>query len=394
MDEALGGMNVAAFVCMVAVEVVGLAANCLVLLIVLATAVLRDNTTYVLVLSLAFTELLATLTVLPLALAAYHAQAWPLGDALCALQGFLETFCMSMSIFSLCAISIERFYFIKWPMHYAAHMSMSKAVGAMLAVAALALLLALCPLLGWSEYAFDHLKSTCTFRHDAGFLVTVGVMCFVLPGGVMMTMYYGIYRVAKQSACQVQPSIALASHTAVNPSCEMDRDSGVPSTDGNLSDPGDEEPEDASGHGHSHWKAIRTLVTIVTFFLALWGPYFVLCFMTATGHVPAHSAYVASTWLGFTSYAVNPFVYGFLNRNIREAMAALYERLKQGTAGTRDSAQHDDDDIAAADNEDFFQFLERTSSVPNETLQVLDVKALPVLMRTHDTPPPHTHGPH
>ncbi|RUS86017.1 hypothetical protein EGW08_006229 [Elysia chlorotica] len=71
----------------------------------------------------------------------------------------------------------------------------------------------------------------------------------------------------------------------------------------------------------SHAKAFKTLLAIVLTHLFLWCPFFVCQLHQLRTHRPlAISLDVAVTWLSFLSYAVNPCLYGCLNRGIREEL--------------------------------------------------------------------------
>jgi hypothetical protein len=78
-----------------------------------------------------------------------------------------------------------------------------------------------------------------------------------------------------------------------------------------------------------HLKAAKTLLMLLMAYLALWGPYFILHLYGITHGVlydPGTTELVA-LWLGFTSFAVNPFLYGWMNKAIREELVSLYRRL-------------------------------------------------------------------
>ena len=398
-EEGPLDMNIPALICMILIELTAVLANIAVITIVLATTLLRENITYVFVLSLAITDLLISLTVLPLTIAAYIDMSWMLGNTMCVVQGILGTVFTVGSIFSICAISVERFYFIKWPMHYSAHMSMKKALCVLVILAIVAVIFGVLPLLGWGHYAYDNRKSYCTFMNSAEYAITLGVMCFAVPGTVTLCMYYGIYRVAKKTACQIQPTTRSTVAPIEGSSAGTDRDSGVSVTpeskpdttviDIDLFDGEDEGDEENATPQQSHWKAIRTLFIIIMLFLALWGPYFTVLFYTAAGNIVNHGVYLATTWLAFSTHAVNPLVYGLLNRNIRDSMIAMWQRLRERRITQQSPSPPPDGN--APDCEDFFQFLERTSSIPNDTIQTLDVQNLPNLPSLVEVNSCHSH---
>lgn len=128
----------------------------------------------------------------------------------------------------------------------------------------------------------------------------------------------------------------------------------------------------------NHLKAFRTLMFIVISYLVLWSPYFV-CQLYELGHHEdvSESIELLVTWLSFLSYAVNPCLYGLMNRSIREELAHLLKScgrlfccgFSNGRVTCRRPCQKDlkddhedmgEDDLDGAEN--FYQFLQRTQA--------------------------------
>ena len=75
---------------------------------------------------------------------------------------------------------------------------------------------------------------------------------------------------------------------------------------------------------------------------------------------PADHAEKAVVWIGFVTFASNAFVYGWMNRAIRDALRdTVNARPGRCARGRARLSQV----LGAGDAEDFFQFLERTSNV-------------------------------
>ena len=88
-------------------------------------------------------------------------------------------------------------------MHHAAHMSVGKTVVAVLLVWMWAGVMAALPLLGLGSYEFRQRRYHCSFSWHRMYVGLVVTFCFLLPGLVLVTMYLGIFRVARQAATQV-----------------------------------------------------------------------------------------------------------------------------------------------------------------------------------------------
>jgi len=117
------------------------------------------------------------------------------------------------------------------------------------------------------------------------------------------------------------------------------------------------------------WKAAVTLLFVLLTFLPLWSPNFAYTLYLvvernrqALDRGPtADHVETAVVWIGFATFAINAFVYGWMNRAIRDAMretvAAAVGRCTREAQGRTMLSQV----LGAGDAEDFFQFLERMS---------------------------------
>ena len=123
-----------------------------------------------------------------------------------------------------------------------------------------------------------------------------------------------------------------------------------------------------------HLKAAKTLLLLLAAYAVLWGPYFILHLHGVSLGLEEAPGELAALWLGFGSFAVNPFLYGWMNKAIREELIALHRRLCCSRwrccmccccccpQGSRE--QTAEDLLQGPSNEDFLQFLERTSQAP------------------------------
>lgn len=137
--------------------------------------------------------------------------------------------------------------------------------------------------------------------------------------------------------------------------------------------------QEQSMAGHrdaSRRRALAALTVILATFTALWSPYFVVNLHLASidrrrdeGAVPAllssRTAWaleLTTRWLGLSSAAVNVFVYGWMNRSIREKLSATAQELHRFLGHQLLGIKRPSDLDLEVGNEDFFEFLERTST--------------------------------
>nr|XP_021152128.1 probable G-protein coupled receptor isoform X2 [Columba livia] len=106
-------------------------------------------------------------------------------------------------------------------------------------------------------------------------------------------------------------------------------------------------------------KAIVTLVLIVGQFLCCWLPFFAfhLHSSVAAGTVGGGHGEMVVTWIAYSSFAINPFFYGLLNRQIREELARLRRSCLNRPLGQEICLSVSE----ASVQENFLQFLQRAT---------------------------------
>ncbi|WAR12590.1 OX2R-like protein, partial [Mya arenaria] len=104
--------------------IVGVLGNVLVCFSVWRNREMR-TTTNIFMVNLSVADLTVLLLLLPTALVADVTETWLIGTTMCKLSISLGTMCISVSILTLCAISIERWYAICRPLSF--HSSFQRA---------------------------------------------------------------------------------------------------------------------------------------------------------------------------------------------------------------------------------------------------------------------------
>ncbi|XP_077459442.1 putative G-protein coupled receptor [Stigmatopora argus] len=279
----------------------------------------------------------------------------------CQVYLFLNVFLICLSILTITAISVERYFYIVHPMRYEVKMTIHLAIGVMVLIWIKSLLLALFTLFGWPAYghqssiAAAHCSLHASHSRLRGvFAVLYSVLCFLLPSVIIFTVYCAVYKVARSAALQQVPAVSTWASTILdkNRSCSISSQTTMIHTSRSV--PQRLSPERAFTGG----KAALTLVFIVGQFLICWLPYFIFHLqMSLTGsmHSPGDLE-EAVNWLAFSSFAVNPFFYGLLNRQIREELVK-FRRCCLTQPVDFAISSHD-----GSLQENFLQFIQRTSS--------------------------------
>ncbi|XP_053724632.1 probable G-protein coupled receptor [Synchiropus splendidus] len=337
----------------VTLNVLALVANTAVLLAVVKAPHLRK---FVFVCHLCAVDLLCAVLLMPLGIVSsslYFADV-VFTILQCQIYLFLKVLLMAASIFTITAISVERYYYIVHPMHYEVKMTLRLTAAVVVLVWVASVLLGLSTTFGWP--ACDGISAAqCSLiwshrDHREIFSVLFSVTCFCLPAVVIFSVYCNVYKVARVAAHQHGPlpswthpptknrSDSINSHTTIITSRSAPR-------------------RMVCGHTLGGGKAALTLMLIVGQFLICWLPYFAFhIHMTIdpTSGIPEDFE-DSVTWLAYSSFAINPFFYGLLNRQIREELWKLrncYSRRPVEPA----VSSHD-----GSGPENFLQFLHRTS---------------------------------
>ncbi|NXS36188.1 DRD5 protein, partial [Pomatostomus ruficeps] len=287
--------------------------NALVCAAVLRFPHLRSSVTNLFVVSLAVSDLLVAVLVMPWRAVADVLGFWPFG-AFCDIWVALDIMCCTASILHLCLISVERSRAIA-----SSHGGVTRrAAFVTIAVAwLLSLLLSFVPVqlrwhkeqlsgerLGWNG---SEQGGSCDPRLSPAYAIASSLVSFYIPILVTLGTYGRLFRVARRQLRRVS-SLERAKGPARSPGTSL-RSSLQKET-----------------------KVLRTLSVIVGAFVCCWLPFFVLnCLVPfcdperqAQGVPPCASGTVlgAVTWLGWANSALNPVIYAF-NAEFRRAFTSL-----------------------------------------------------------------------
>lgn len=275
----------------------------------------------------------------------------------CQVYIFLNVFLICASILTITAISIERYYYIIHPMRYEVKMTINLAIAVMIFIWIKSILLALITLFGWPAYGNQSSISAahCSLHWSHSnlrkvFAIIFSVLCFLVPSIVIVAVYCNVYKVARLAALQHVPMPSWAT----NPKQRSDSINSQTTIIAARTLAPRLTPERIFGGS----KAALTLVLIVGQFVVCWLPYFSfhLHLSLNTSLKSPEDLEEAVTWLAYSSFAMNPFFYGLLNRQIREELAKLRRCYATRPADLGGSSHE------GSAQENFLQFLQRTTT--------------------------------
>lgn len=281
----------------------------------------------------------------------------------CRLYVFLNAFLISASIFTVTVISIERYFYIVHPMRYEARMTPWVSAAVMGLVWVVSTLLGLATVFGWPNYGSrSSIAAThCSLHwshsgHRRMFAILFCAVCFCVPSAIILAVYANVYKVAHTAARDRGPIPSWPMPTP-HPKCRSDSINSQTTIITTRTSVRRNQIPRRKKRTLVGWKAAITLAIIVGHFLLCWLPYFAFHLHLSLGfsHSDFEEAEGLVTWLAYSTFALNPFFYGLLNRQIREELCKMLlccrstgRPMRGATSGHERSGQ-----------EDFFHFLHR-----------------------------------
>ncbi|XP_053316247.1 trace amine-associated receptor 4-like [Spea bombifrons] len=265
-----------------------------------------------LILSLAITDFLLGLVVMPYSMVRSVTSCWYFGDLFCKLHSSFDMMLSTTSIFHLFFISLDRYYAVCHPLHYYRKITFS--------------VIEMCLFISWSFpcfYSFGVVLSnvimegledkmlsscigSCILIFNKYWAVISSSLTFFMPGTIMIGIYIHIFSIARKHAkiTHSQPNY-MGSNTKSTMSPKVES------------------------------KAAKTLSLVMGVFILCWLPFF-----TATVVDPfmnfsvSEDLYNMVLWLGYFNSAVNPIIYALFYRWFQKS----FRFIINGTIFKKDSS--------------------------------------------------------
>ena len=180
------------------IALAALVGNTLVVLSVFTNKALR-TVTNCFVVSLAISDLLVAVLVLPLHIKIELTGTWQLGVLFCDLWVLCDVMLCTASILNLCCISVDRYFAITRPLLYATKRSKKLACIMIAIVWVLAVCITCPPVFGWQEPGRGDDDAVCHLTQRPGYVIYSAMGSFYVPLFVMLFVYARIFQVALRS---------------------------------------------------------------------------------------------------------------------------------------------------------------------------------------------------
>ncbi|XP_018614589.1 5-hydroxytryptamine (serotonin) receptor 1A a isoform X2 [Scleropages formosus] len=335
--------------------------------------------------SLAVTDLMVSVLVLPMAALYQVLNKWTLGQVTCDIFISLDVLCCTSSILHLCAIALDRYWAITDPIDYVNKRTPRRAAILISLTWIIGFSISIPPMLGWRKPEDRANPDACTISQDPGYTIYSTFGAFYIPLFLMLVLYGKIFKAARfrirktvrkterkkvSDRCLVVSPAALHKKSngeagknwkrSVEPKPSACANGAVRHADADADGESLEiiEVHNSSVNSKHHLplpntprsapcfetrseksaeakkkmalarerKTVKTLGIIMGTFILCWLPFFivalVLPFCRERCYMPQWLGDVIN-WLGYSNSLLNPIIYAYFNKDFQSAFKKI-----------------------------------------------------------------------
>ncbi|XP_051731456.1 trace amine-associated receptor 13c-like [Ctenopharyngodon idella] len=257
--------------------------------------------TNILVMSLALTDLLLGLVVMPFSMIRSVNGCWYYGDAFCLLHSTFDLFLTAVSIAHLVCIAIDRHQAVCYPLQYPTRITIPVAwvmvliSWTLVAVYSYGIAYSKANVEGLEEYIESiYCMGSCTLLFNALWGALDAIIGFFLPCSVMVGLYARIFVVAKKHARKLDDAHQQENENVFKSSRRSER------------------------------KAAKTLGVVMGVFIICWLPYFINSIIDPYINFSTPVALLeVFVWLAYINSTINPIIYGLFYPWFRKTLSLI-----------------------------------------------------------------------
>jgi len=290
------------------VALFGFIGNCLVCYTVVKRTQVKHSTWYFLC-SLSISDAFVCLVNVPtLMYTTYDEDVIDNGTFLCQFNGFSLVCLFLVSVLTLAAISIHKYFHIRQPLQSRAS---NKSLQIIIGIWVVSIIIALGPLVGWSQYTHVHghkqcipASSSALKQQDNGldysYLVVLIFIGFFLPLVSMVYCYAAIFIET------ILHNKRLKSNS-IRGDTTFDRRTGRRNSTLRID-----------------WGILKTIFVVVTTFVVCWSPFVVyICYNFQQDSVPSFTLAQFAFMMGYTQSILNPIIYALRHELFRNQFKSV-----------------------------------------------------------------------
>ncbi|KAK5603869.1 5-hydroxytryptamine receptor 1B [Crenichthys baileyi] len=301
-----------------------------------------------LIASLALTDLLVSILVMPISALYTVLQTWTLGQVMCDIWLSSDITCCTASILHLCVIALDRYWAITDAVEYSKKRTAGRAAGMIATAWVIAISISLPPFF-WRQVKAEEVTS-CNVNTDHIFYTIYSTFgAFYIPTLLLICLYGRIYvearkRILKQA--QKKPGKRLTSahlitnspgsvasttslNYGTNDTSSCDTTSSSPNVNQVKVTVSDALLEKKRISAARERRATKTLGIILGAYIVCWLPFFIYTLLVPLCESCFHAGlFDIFTWLGYLNSLINPIIYTMSNEDFKQAFHKLMMRFR------------------------------------------------------------------
>ncbi|XP_039596073.1 5-hydroxytryptamine receptor 1D [Polypterus senegalus] len=340
-DQSLLGVQISLSVVLGILTLATILSNIFVIITIILTRKLHTPANF-LIGSLAVTDLLVSILVMPISIVYTVSKSWAFGQIMCDIWLSSDITCCTASILHLCVIALDRYWAITDALEYSKKRTTCRAAIMIAVVWVISICISMPPLF-WRQAKAHEELTDCNVNTDKVMYTIYSTFgAFYIPTVLLMILYGRIY-VAARSRIFKTPSSSgkrfttaqLIGGSAGSSLCSINSNSNQ---EGQLQHGGspvfmnhvkiklaDSVLERKRICAAREKKATKTLGIILGAFIFCWLPFFVVSLVlpvckTCWFHPVLFDFF---TWLGYLNSLINPVIYTAFNDEFKQAFQKL-----------------------------------------------------------------------